>query len=398
MKPIENLPGYSVTNCGKIYSHISKIYLAQSSQGSDYKFVIMRGKSYRIHRLVAKAFVPNPEPENFNVVNHKNGDKFNNNFDNLEWGDNSYNMFHAYKTGLRKPRKRAILRYTKDGKFVKRYGSVLDASKELKIDDSSICKVCSGRTKTVRGYIWKYETEEINEVPIDLEEWKFIPEYNDLYRISKEGQIWSIRHKKLLKYRMDQKKPKVCLKDKKQSAKLVHRLVAQTYIPNVNNHEYVLQRDGNPENVSLSNLEWGSLSDSLIASRLRTPAQNLRPVRQYDLDGVFIKDFPSLVAAKKEMGLKTSSGIHQCCSGRKPTCSGFKWSYADQISPPVRKTRGRRKVEQIDLDTGKTINIFNSIKDAKKALGHVGTSHISNVCCGARKKAAGYGWKYMDSI
>lgn len=58
-------------------------------------------KCLRIHRLVAKAFIPNPK--NLPLVNHKDGNKTNNHIDNLEWCDYSYNSKHAYDNGLTIP-------------------------------------------------------------------------------------------------------------------------------------------------------------------------------------------------------------------------------------------------------------------------------------------------------
>lgn len=57
---------------------------------------------YRIHRLVAKTFIPNPDPEHFTDVNHIDGNKSNNRADNLEWCDRSYNLKHSYDIGLHK--------------------------------------------------------------------------------------------------------------------------------------------------------------------------------------------------------------------------------------------------------------------------------------------------------
>ena len=57
-------------------------------------------KYYFIHRLVAETFIPNPN--NYLVVNHINGDKTNNHIDNLEWCTQQYNIKHAYKNGLKK--------------------------------------------------------------------------------------------------------------------------------------------------------------------------------------------------------------------------------------------------------------------------------------------------------
>lgn len=54
----------------------------------------------RVHRLVATYFVENPNPKEYNIVNHIDGDKLNNNADNLEWCDISINTQHAYDNGL----------------------------------------------------------------------------------------------------------------------------------------------------------------------------------------------------------------------------------------------------------------------------------------------------------
>ena len=60
-----------------------------------------KDKTARIHRLVAEAFIPNPNGKE--TVNHKDGNKKNNAVENLEWADRSEQMLHAYKKGLKKP-------------------------------------------------------------------------------------------------------------------------------------------------------------------------------------------------------------------------------------------------------------------------------------------------------
>ncbi len=106
LKPIPEYEGrYSVSDCGKVYSHVSEKYLKHGSAGAGYCIVffydksLSKNKGYYIHRLVASAFVDNPlaKPE----VNHIDGDKENNHFSNLEWSTKKENSSHAMKLGLR---------------------------------------------------------------------------------------------------------------------------------------------------------------------------------------------------------------------------------------------------------------------------------------------------------
>ena len=96
---------YSISNDGKVFSKKSNKYLSQYKTPGGYLNVDLYTpeKRYKIgvHQLVAQAFIPNPN--NLPLVNHKDGDKTNNNMTNLEWASYSDNNSHAYKIGLRKP-------------------------------------------------------------------------------------------------------------------------------------------------------------------------------------------------------------------------------------------------------------------------------------------------------
>jgi len=110
---------YQVSNKGRVYSfgvdfikdnkkrHFVKSGILKATPTHDgylrvrlYKY--KKGKDLRIHRIVADAFVENDDPKNKIIVNHINGDKSDNNAENLEWCTYTENAIHAFKTGLRK--------------------------------------------------------------------------------------------------------------------------------------------------------------------------------------------------------------------------------------------------------------------------------------------------------
>jgi hypothetical protein len=104
MKPV-NIKGYekyySVTRDGRVWSHRRNIFLKAGKMG-DYLRVVLSVKGIRVeifvHRLVLITYTPNPE--NKPCGNHKDGDKHNNDVDNLEWVTYSENGKHAFRTGL----------------------------------------------------------------------------------------------------------------------------------------------------------------------------------------------------------------------------------------------------------------------------------------------------------
>lgn len=125
-----------------------------------------KAKHFRVHRLVARAFIPNPS--GLLQINHKDEDKTNNHVDNLEWCTAVYNSNYGTRTkrisekNLAFGAKRSINQYSKDGMFIREWQSLTEAANVLGLHVSKISSCCHNRNKTCGGYIWKF-TDECRE-------------------------------------------------------------------------------------------------------------------------------------------------------------------------------------------------------------------------------------------
>jgi len=126
---------------------------------AGYSQVHHNRKQYSVHRLVAKAFIPNPE--NKSQVNHIDTCKTNNNISNLEWVTNSENMIHAKANGIQVGRlDRPVIQMDMFGVIIKEHTSLSLAAKFVapnwKVAVTGIHGACNGKYKSSRGFKWRY--------------------------------------------------------------------------------------------------------------------------------------------------------------------------------------------------------------------------------------------------
>jgi hypothetical protein len=180
---IEEFEGlYKISSYGRVYSLISNKFLKTCKNKDGYSKVILykdgKPKNYKVHRLVAQAFIPNPS--NLPQINHKDENPSNNHLENLEWCDSSYNINYGSRTERAiskmvqnsnwrashekcgKPKKQ-VLQFDKQGKFVAEFSSTREAERQTGIDHGHISQCCNGNKKYSHagGFIWKFKEEEV---------------------------------------------------------------------------------------------------------------------------------------------------------------------------------------------------------------------------------------------
>lgn len=157
---------YQVSNLGRVrslprYSTSGKILKYQLDRYGYYRVCLSKHNKNtlkQIHRLVAQAFIPNPN--NLSFVNHKDEDSTNNKVTNLEWCTHEYNCNYGTRNKrISITQSVDICQYTLDDKFIKKWHGINYVSKIYNINHANIISCCKGKRKSAGGYKWRYTND-----------------------------------------------------------------------------------------------------------------------------------------------------------------------------------------------------------------------------------------------
>ena len=176
----------------------------------------------------------------------------------------------------------------------------------------------------------------------DNEIWKDIPNYERIYQASNLGRVKSLKRlkEKILKPQMDSSGYYQVYLCKQSVVKhyMVHRLVWIAFNGQIPEGYEINHLDERPVNNRLENLSLVTHKENMnYGTGIERGHNQLingkrsKPVLQFDLNNSFIKEYPSVMQAERELGFNNGN-IVNCCKGKQKTAYGYKWKYAKEVN------------------------------------------------------------------
>jgi len=407
-KTIKYAPNYEISNLGNIKNKKTNRLLTinyerlkkdnkRARPGLSHNGKI---KGYYLHRIVAEHFLDNPD--NLPEVNHIDGDFYNNNLDNLEWISKLDNMRHASENKLMKRYTRKVIIKNLETDETKTFDSVTKCAEYLNYSIGKVTLTCRKKRKDKYYNIEYLDKEErtIDETNII---WKIYPECNK-YLVSNTGEVKNAKTGRIMMGSKQNGYRFLCLylgKDIPKMNRLVHRMVAQTFLENLENKPVVNHKDTNILNNHVDNLEWVTYKENMntieTIQNLKR-GKNSKIIHQICIEsGEIVNTFDSFSDCEKH-NIKCSWNIcyyYHYNYDKKYSQKTYKNKYIfifdidkdklneflieAKISNKGVNNKLSKKVVQIDKNSGETIRIFNSGYEASKIL-NISQSGI-NQCC-----------------
>ena len=257
-RPVKGYEGeFLVSDLGRVMNNHGLV-LRQIHNAQDNLCVSLKGRTVRVAKAVAQAYVANPN--GFEYQGFKDGNKENCRADNIEWIIPDFS-----NDGMAK-----AIDLVKDGEVYEMY-SIGAASRWLNSSPNTVKNAANNKEQAIRvnGYYvaWANDTKRINQLmegftvvkSLDGEEWRDLPELQGEYQVSNYGRVKRVKGAERLVKLTTQRNGYVyvtlsfantskCFK--------TSRLVAKAFIPNPNNYEEADHLNADKQNNSVSNLEW----------------------------------------------------------------------------------------------------------------------------------------------
>jgi hypothetical protein len=317
-----NLSNYEITKEGIIRNIKTKKNLKPVVKTYPSVFLINDNnerKNFSLHFLVATAFIKNPN--NYNEINHKDNDRNNYNYLNLEWCTHKYNIQqkiydnnHSY---------REVLMINKKTNEEIKFNSYKEAYEYLKLDTlyktftTCISECCNGKQKTAYGYKWKY-FNIFDEKQLNNNTWKEI--MNNIF-INKEGVVYNKITKNIIKG-SDLEYKNIMINKKNYR---LHRLLALAFIPNPNNLSVVNHINGNKFDNRIENLEWVSHSDNSLHSAKQK--KKYEYILQYDINENFVNKYLSVKDVISKNPIFNMKSVYNVLKNKQKTANSYIWKF-----------------------------------------------------------------------
>ena len=265
---------YEVSNLGRIRHATTKRVLKGCVLSTGYRRYQIAGGKFQSHRIVARAFIPNPHSKP-TVDHYKSSEKTNNALTNLRWATWVEQSANTERRATNEKNQRPVRMLDKETReFIRRFESGKAAARYLnKRRPVNIGLALRGRKKTAHGYAWEYEPPET----IEGEEWRQIPsELFDLlgpHEVSSHGRIRNMRTGRVLIGHTNDNGVVVFsltfTYGRRTRTIPVARVVASVFLENPESKPVVMHIDGDKANNHVSNLAWATHTELMQASSAR---------------------------------------------------------------------------------------------------------------------------------